>query len=581
MSISLKSKYDATAKHESATIFSEYLPPRSNTGRPFFGHKRSAGSKTSHNQWRQRIGRKSHDRTSIKDSHNYFLLILWHLWQVKDNVMFPYNKGAAQIYEDYTFHEQLGVGNFGTVSLVKHKATGIKRACKKIEIQFEKQYELVSEEVNLLKMLDHPNILRLFEVYHDGTQIYLVMELLEGGSLFDAIVENYKTKRSPITEEQIKMWMRQIFSATKYCHSKGIVHRDLKPENVLFISKDNQTLKIVDFGLSLTLDKLRATRREVKVPREGAMGAFARILPQIGGKKMMKTKVTKTAMQKAGSPHYMAPEMHAASYDQKCDLFSIGIILYQLLSGQHPFWRGGEAEQVWMNRLLHKDPPMEGPLWACVSSEAKDILAKLMEKNPKKRLNVEQALQHPWLQTCPQMYGRSSFLTTSLFDGLKDFQTQKKLKQAAIQILARQLNENEIEDLRKKFMAVDKSGDGTVSFNELRYSMQRAGYIMLDAELQNVMNSLDPTGNNRIGYHEFISALLVQRNNFERQQWAEVFNKFDSQKKGKITLDSLSEVLRSGGERLSDKEALDIFQQLGKSAHDTIEFDEFMELMEA
>ncbi|CDJ37539.1 CAM kinase, CDPK family CAM kinase TgTPK5, putative [Eimeria tenella] len=207
--------------------------------------------------------------------------------QLASYIMFPAHHGVCQVFKDYHFGEVVGKGSFGKVQLVTHKKTGAKRACKTIAIQSPEQWKLIKSEVELLKALNHPNIMKLFETYQDGYTIYLIIELCKGGPLFDRIVRHYEVMRSPLTEEQVCVWMRQILSACSYCHEKGVVHRDLKPENILFVDVHaDSPLKIIDFGLSGTLNRLRETATEVK-RRFGVSASIAKLFPIISGKNII------------------------------------------------------------------------------------------------------------------------------------------------------------------------------------------------------------------------------------------------------------------------------------------------------
>ncbi|XP_026193621.1 calcium-dependent protein kinase 15 [Cyclospora cayetanensis] len=205
--------------------------------------------------------------------------------QLASHIMYPAHHGVCQVFRDYRFGKVVGKGSFGKVQLVTHRKTAANRACKTIAIQSPEQWELIKSEVELLKALNHPNIMKLFETYQDGYTIYLIIELCKGGPLFDRIVKHYDVMRSPITEEQMCGWMRQILSACSYCHERGVVHRDLKPENILFVdASDDSPLKVIDFGLSGTVNRLRETAKEVKERRSGVTAAFAKLFPIIGGK---------------------------------------------------------------------------------------------------------------------------------------------------------------------------------------------------------------------------------------------------------------------------------------------------------
>ncbi|PHJ15709.1 calcium-dependent protein kinase cdpk9, partial [Cystoisospora suis] len=340
--------------------------------------------------------------------------------------------------------------------------------------------------------------------------------------------------------------MRQILSACAYCHERGVVHRDLKPENILFVDTTSDSpLKVIDFGLSDTMQRVRDSAREVKEKRGGVGGAMARLLPAINGKHIIPWYVRRVRMQRAGTPHYMSPEMIRGDYDEKCDLFSVGIIMYQLLSGIHPFYVPGlDNEATVKNKILNLDPSLTGDEWQCVSSQAKDLVKKLINKNPKKRLSAQQALEHPWFQVMQSRRAQPSQLTQSVFEGLRNWQKQNRLKQAVLQLLAKELNETDILELRRKFEALDQKGDGTITIDELKQSMHSAGFRVIESELAAIVDSIDVQQQGFIGYNEFISALLLRRMTLQEEQLREVFNKFDIKKEGRITMETLRAALK-------------------------------------
>jgi calcium-dependent protein kinase len=195
--------------------------------------------------------------------------------------------------------QQLGEGAFGTVYLGTEKDTGAKRAIKVILKEKIKNFQRFHNEVNALKMLDHPNIIKLFEVYKDDSQVYLVQELCSGGELFDFIVD-----KEFLTEDVAAKIFKQIMQAIMYCHKNRICHRDLKPENFMLKSKDGDIeVKLIDFGLSRSFMSFGNS-----------------------GKEKLKRMTTK-----AGTLFFMAPEVLSMNYNNKCDIWSAGVILYIML----------------------------------------------------------------------------------------------------------------------------------------------------------------------------------------------------------------------------------------------------------
>lgn len=218
----------------------------------------------------------------------------------------------------------------------------------------------MEEELEILRQVDHPNIIKFHESYVDYRYIHIVMELAEGGELFDKIV---KSKR--FSERQAAQYMSKILSAIKHLHEHEICHRDLKPENFLFSDDTpDAEIKLIDFGLS------------------------KRFGTNINPKVKMQTIV--------GTPYYVAPEVLKGIYDEACDIWSLGIILYIFLCGYPPF-EGDNNKEIFKNVLQQKlqfDPAD----WKNISEEAKNLIILMLDKNAKTRYTAQQCLEHPWFK---------------------------------------------------------------------------------------------------------------------------------------------------------------------------------------
>ena len=211
--------------------------------------------------------------------------------------------------------------------------------------------------MELLRQIDHPNIIKLYEVYECDRLICLVTELMEGGELFDQIVEKKYFK-----EEEARQIIRTLLDALEYCHSLGILHRDIKPENLLIKSNELGTcsVKIADFGLARTL-------------HEGQQAETV-----------------------CGTPGYVAPEvLKQKPYGKECDYWSIGVVAYIMLSGVPPFY--SEDTFKLFDQIIKCEYDFNDKYWSHVSREAKDFISKILVKDPKKRMNPEQMLAHPWM----------------------------------------------------------------------------------------------------------------------------------------------------------------------------------------
>jgi len=263
------------------------------------------------------------------------------------------------IEDDYEIKQELGRGAFSVVVHGIHKRTKQEVAIKIInKKELGKDYEKnLTTEVDILKRVDHPSIIGLLEIHETQEKLYLVMELVTGGELFDKIVE-----KGSYSEADAATVVRQIVSAVQYLHGIGIVHRDLKPENLLLRKVgDHLSVSITDFGLS-------------KI---------------VGQQTMMMTA--------CGTPSYVAPEvLHATGYGEGVDMWSIGVITYILLCGFPPFY--GDTVPEIFEQIMDSNFDYPAEYWGQISPEAKNFVNALLVVDSKKRLSATAALEHPWLK---------------------------------------------------------------------------------------------------------------------------------------------------------------------------------------
>lgn len=210
------------------------------------------------------------------------------------------------------------------------------------------------EELKLLKDIDHPNIVKVFEHYQDDKYHYLISEFCSGGELFDKVY-----LQQAYTEKIAATYMKQILSAISYCHINNICHRDLKPENILFDGY-GPLLKILDFGSSTRVDlNCRQSRR-------------------------------------TSAPYYVAPEViNKQIYDEKCDVWSLGVIMYTLLCGYPPFY--AQQDQEIFEKIRKGKFEFNKEDWDCISGDAKELITKMLTYNPNDRITATEAYAHPWI----------------------------------------------------------------------------------------------------------------------------------------------------------------------------------------
>lgn len=264
------------------------------------------------------------------------------------------------IEDHYELGEEIGKGGFSVVYKAVRKSDHAEFAVKCIKKKMVEgdDIKLLRREIQIMKKLNHPNILKLYEVYEDDEQFYLVMELVKGKELFDKIVE-----RGMYSERDAANIILQVVSAVRYLHENGIAHRDLKPENLLSAGEEeNEIVKIADFGFSKS---------------------FAD-----EGEKLMTS---------CGSPGYVAPEiLTAESYDKSVDMWSVGVIIYILLSGYPPFY--ADSAPALFKKIMDVKYDFDDSVWDDISDSAKDLIRNLLVKDPSKRFTASHCLEHAWVR---------------------------------------------------------------------------------------------------------------------------------------------------------------------------------------
>ena len=266
------------------------------------------------------------------------------------------------LMNSYNVIYEMGQGTYSKVYAIKHKKTGDMRVCKYIiKKDFkEKDIKTFKEEIKILKQSDHPNIVKLYEVFETPNSFYLIMEMCNGGNLTNKIEQRINVGEY-FDEKILSEVIRQIASALFYCHNKGICHRDLKPDNLCFVNMgnmENNTIKLIDFGLGKIF----------------------------GLEKKLNSLV--------GTVLYTAPEVLNKKYNEKCDIWSLGVILFFLVSGKPPFFGQNDAE-IKMKILSMKYKFDEK--WKNCSEELKDLISHILVKEDE-RYSAQEVLNHPWIK---------------------------------------------------------------------------------------------------------------------------------------------------------------------------------------
>ena len=457
-------------------------------------------------------------------------------------------KSSGTIAKKYLKIKDISNGTYSKIYLVQNKTDFKLYCCKEILKCKVADLSKFKNEINVLSKVDHPNIIRLYEIFEDERYISLIMEFCQGGELFQKINDLAEKDQSFSEKEAVKIF-KQLMSAVSYCHSQGICHRDLKPENILFLTKDpNSPIKIIDFGLS-------------KI--------FGEIKPIMKG-----NKVEKNIMSlRVGTAYYMSPEVLQGNYDNKCDIWACGVILYIMLCGYPPF--DGETENDILKAISKKKFFFPEEEWKSISDDAKDLI-KHMICDPDKRYNAEMVLNHPWIEkNAPNSRGNLSKFNVQ---SMKNFGNLYKLTKYVLGFIASRADEGDIVNLRKIFEEMDTNKSGTLNINEIKSGidkMEKAKEIN-DEEKENIIQKIDTDKSSKIEYNEFLAACLEQKVYLREENLLSAFMMLDFDGSGKISKSEIKKALNGD----IDNETLDkIIKDFDLDGDGEIDYKEFVEGM--
>ncbi|XP_078439361.1 calcium-dependent protein kinase 1-like [Wolffia australiana] len=437
----------------------------------------------------------------------------------------------------FDFGRELGRGQFGVTRLVTHKQTKETFACKSIatrKLHDKSDVEDVQREVQIMYHLrGQSNVVELKGTYEDRRSVNLIMELCEGGELFDRIIA-----KGHYSERAAAVLFKDLATVVHYCHSMGVMHRDLKPENLLFQStNEDSPLKVTDFGMSVFF------------------------------------KPGQVFTDLVGSAYYVAPEVLKRQYSAEADVWSAGVILYILLSGIPPFWGGSDVEIF--DAILAGNLDLSRDPWPSISSSAKDLLRKMLNPVPEKRISAADVLNHPWMRD-----GEASDepIDITVLTRMKQFHAMNKFKKIALKVIAEHLSEEEIIGLKEMFKSMDTDNNGIITYEELKGGLRNHGTKLSESELQQLMEAADVDGNGTIDYMEFISATMhmsrVQREN----NLYTVFQYFDRDNSGYISKEELEHALKKYN--ICDRKAIvEIMAEVDTDHDGRINYDEFVSMM--
>ncbi|XP_023554304.1 CDPK-related protein kinase-like [Cucurbita pepo subsp. pepo] len=368
--------------------------------------------------------------------------------------------------------EEVGRGHFGYTCSARFKKGELKgqqvavKVIPKAKMTTAIAIEDVRREVKILRALTgRTNLVQFYEAFEDHDNVYIVMELCEGGELLDRIL----SRGGKYSEEDAKAVMVQILTVVAFCHLQGVVHRDLKPENFLYTSKDeNAQLKAIDFGLS---DFVKPDERLNDI---------------------------------VGSAYYVAPEVLHRSYGTEADVWSIGVIAYILLCGSRPFW--ARTESGIFRAVLKADLSFDEGPWPSLSSEAKDFVKRLLNKDPRKRLTAAQALSHPWIRN---YNGAKVPIDILIFKLMRVYMRSSSLRKAALRAVSKTLTVDELSYLKEQFELLEPNKNGFITLETIKMGLAKhATDAMNESHTLDFLANLNTLQYRGMDFEEFCAAAL-------------------------------------------------------------------------
>ena len=470
----------------------------------------------------------------------------------------------GDITQFYEVQKKIGEGAYGKIYKVRNKQSGDIRAMKQITKNKIPDMNKFQTEIKILSMVDHPNIVRLFEVIEDDKYYNLLEELCTGGELLT------RAQKTQLKEKEIARIFNQIMSAVAYCHGIGIVHRDLKLENILFSSEDPMSpIKLIDFGFSVLLgkgnDKESKDNKENKESDSTDLKKF--------GYKRLKSKV--------GTLYYISPEIIKGNYDEKCDIWACGVILYILLAGYPPF--SGNTDKEVYNLITNIKYDFEKERWKNISKYAKELIKNMLTP-AKNRYSAKQVLASKWLEIKLKDNIDNNINSILDYRRINKYKNYNKLKKAILTFIASRLSSEESSQIRNVFFNMDEDKNGYISFEDFRkYIINEYDIDDLlenEEELKKGFEGVDIDHNNQIDYTEFLAANLDEKVFLKQQKLKEAFRIFDLNDNGAIKREDIIRVMKL--ENLPNKNEIadNIIEENDYDKDGKINFSDFVKIME-
>ena len=483
--------------------------------------------------------------------------------------------------------EPIGAGSYGIVRRVRRKSDGEEFALKTIRkapwrapptsrTSVQYYHSKLRNELEVMRKIGSSlSIVYLYDCFEDDDAVHLLMELCKGGELLGRIRPGMNYSEASAAD-----LVRSVLRTAAQCHSRGIIFRDIKPDNFLFEREDDGSpLKATDFGLAGMIEN---------------------------GEKLTR---------RCGTPSYMAPEVINRNYGKEADVWSCGVVSYQLLTGRLPFVdrvnQRPNAKEVF-RAILEDEIDFSSEPWPSLSPECLDLVQRMLERDPEKRITARAALLHPWLQQEAEDR-KSRPIGGEVVARLQRFSTYGLLKRSVLRLLGNQLRETGASgdsqdeesvdesgvlaqereltgEFLELFQLLDTSGDDLVEPEELEAGLKKVGYDITPDECKQILDQLDTTNDGAIDVNEFLAALVdweaLERSSTEYPNWVrQAFDMMDKDGNGTIDAGEVAElVFMNDDEGVLTSEAKKVvaacIQEADTDGDGLIDLEEFISLLQ-
>jgi len=460
-------------------------------------------------------------------------------------------------FDIYDELDDLGEGAYGVVKKVSLKENPETIRAMKIiskDMIAEGQSQSLVDEIQILKKLEHPNIVKIYEYFDVKDYIYIVSELCDQGDLLGKL-----TKLGSMSELVVKSLMCQILNAVSYLHDNKVFHGDIKLENIMLYKTSKQN------GIRFTND---TTDYEVK-------------LTDFGYSKFLKKKKHNKLSGIVGTSIYCSPEIIDNLYDERSDEWSCGVLMYILLCGEPPFQ--GETEEEIFANVKKGYIDFSKKEFKIVSQNCIDLIKKLLTKNKENRIEASEALKHPFFT---ENFNPMSTMTQNKnLNILKRLISLKKLPSKLHEVVLayccfNYITKEEEKELRELFRLLDHDNKNKLTMQDFKRGFKEANIMVSSYEIKNIMNILDSDGSNLIEYQEFLRATCDKKLLFSDENLKAVFGVIDKDRKGYATSEDIQRFVFGNNKKSINRSTIKgCTAQIGMKKDSKLTYEQFCEMI--